>query len=347
MNIPVIVNNRDPLKCQDTTTPAWYDEYHSGMGANKSNLISIRRDNKYEACSELPVISTTNTRSLIPKINNYILDMKMRGIDIAFCSETWLKKDKNKHKFQLEKILLQDGYKCLSTSRPVKRGGGCALIVDLSRFTVEKLDIPIPHNLEVCLGLVRPINPTSNGVKSIICISFYSPPKSRKKNKLIDFILTQSHILLTKYPKAGLVISGDKNDTKISPMINVLPGCKQIVTENTHGNKCLDIIIMNYTMHCRYQIPEIVPPVLCDIPSTGQPSDHSVPVTRPITGLSGTVIRQYTTRTSRPMPDSAIREFGEWIVNEDWNGISDECFPDEQLLQFSEIINPKIDEISP
>ena len=52
-------------------------------------------------------------------------------------------------------------------------------------------------------------------IKEIIVVSFYSPPKSRKKSKLLDHILTTLHILLTKYFRAGIIIGADRNDLNI------------------------------------------------------------------------------------------------------------------------------------
>ena len=50
---------------------------------------------------------------------------------------------------------------------------------------------------------------------------------------------------------------------------------KQIVTQNTHKNKILDVIVTN--MHALYGVPEIAPPVPPDDPACGVPSDHSTP----------------------------------------------------------------------
>ena len=59
---------------------------------------------------------------------------------------------------------------------------------------------------------MRPKESESGGLKVFIVASFYSPPRSPKKSKLLDHILTTVHMLLSKYPKAGIVIGGDKNN---------------------------------------------------------------------------------------------------------------------------------------
>ena len=83
------------------------------------------------------------------------------------------------------------------------------------------------------------------------------------------------HIFLTKYPNAGVVLGGDKNNLNIATLLTGIPRLKQIVTQYTHKNKILDVILTN--MHSLYGVPVIVPPVPPDDPTCGVPSDHSTP----------------------------------------------------------------------
>ena len=107
----------------------------------------------------------------------------------------------------------------------------------------KKTDILIPHNLEICWGMLKPKSEQPMEIKEIIVASFYSPPKSRKKSKLLDHILTTLHILLTKYPQAGIIIGADRNDLNISSLLLGIPRVRQIVTEYTYqNNKIHDII---------------------------------------------------------------------------------------------------------
>ena len=99
----------------------------------------------------------------------------------------------------------------------------------------------IPYNLEVVWGLVRPKQITTN-IKEMIVAASYSPPNSKKNDKLIDHLMTTTHYLLSKYPKARLFIGGDKNNLNISSLLTGIPRLRQIVTQNTYKNKILDII---------------------------------------------------------------------------------------------------------
>ena len=92
----------------------------------------------------------------------------------------------------------------------------------LPEFSLEKIDVSIPRSVEVVYGLLRPKKATSE-LREIITVAFYSPPKSRMKSKLLDHIISTVQMLLTKYPRAGIVIGGDRNDMSISPLQSPCP----------------------------------------------------------------------------------------------------------------------------
>ena len=216
-------------------------------------------------------------------------------------------------------------------------------MVNTKTFSLEKIQVNIPHQLEVVWGLMRPKNGTSK-LKEIIVGSFYSPPKSKKNSKLLDHLISTTHFLLSKYPNAGVVLGGDKNNLNISTLLTGIPRIKQIVTQNTHKNKILDVILTN--LHALYGVPVIVPPVPPDDPTCGVPSDHSTPVATPLALDSTRRSHEYTTRWYRPLPDSGIREFGQWICNADWERLPG-LDPTSQVFKFEAIMNNKIDGIFP
>ena len=147
----------------------------------------------------------------------------------------------------------------------------------------------------------------------------------------MDQILTTVHMLLSKYPNAGLIIGADKNDLNITSLISGIPKVRQIVCSSTYKNKKLDIILTN--LHQLYQIPIIVPPVQPDDPTRGVPSDHSIPLAVPVSS-SHHVTRVYKTATVRPLPESGIQEFNNWIERCDWEPVLSATSPTEQVKAF-------------
>ena len=87
-----------------------------------------------------------------------------------------------------------------------KRGGGAAIVVQLKAFSLDKIEVPNPNKVEVMFGLLRPEKTTCK-IKEIIIAAFYSPPNSCKNPLLLDH-------LRSKYPNAGLLIGGDRNNNE-------------------------------------------------------------------------------------------------------------------------------------
>ena len=158
-----------------------------------------------------------NIHSLFPKCSNFAMDMKVRESDFSFLTEVWEKKEKKKHQHKLE------GIKYISTPRPgAQRGGGAAIAVRLEHFSISKLNIPLPRSVEVVWGLLKPKIVTGK-VNIIIVCCFYSPPRSRKNQVLIDHLTVTLQSLLAVHVNAGVIISGDRNSIDISTLLSIDP----------------------------------------------------------------------------------------------------------------------------
>ena len=133
----------------------------------------------------------------------------------------------------------------------------------------------------------------------------------------------------------------------IQAVIDALPKCRQIVTKYTYKNrKTLDVILTN--MFYMYAQPHIVPAVPPDRPGHGVPSDHDMAVALPLAGAgAGAVTREYAVKTSRPMPDSQIRQFGQWITQEDWAELKSTSSSSEQADMLSIILQGQVDKYFP
>ena len=233
----------------------------------------IRRDNKNVQALTLPRITNYNIRALFPKISNFALDMKERESDLSFITEVWEKKEKKKHQLRLEELLEIHGIKYISTPRPgAQRGGGAAIAVRLEHFSISKLNIPLPRCVEVVWGLLKPKIVTGK-IKTIIVCCFYSPPRSRKNQVLIDHLTVTLQSLLAVHVNAGVIISGDRNSIDISTLLSIDPSLRQSVRHGTRGEKVLDVICSNLARF--FNEPEIIPPIQPDRAGHGVPSDHN------------------------------------------------------------------------
>ena len=158
-------------------------------------------------------------RTLFPKIGNFSIDMHERETDLSFLTEVWQKKENKKHQFKLEELLELSGIKYISTPRPwAQRGGGAAIAVRQDKFSISKLNIPLPRTVEVVWGLVKPKVVTGKISKIIVCC-FYSPPKSRKNSVLVDHLTVTLQSLLNIHTDAGVIICGDRKSIDISSQL--------------------------------------------------------------------------------------------------------------------------------
>ena len=115
-------------------------------------------------------------------------------------------------------------------------------------------------------------------------------------------MLKSSHFIIIN--KAVFIILGDFNDFDDGDLCNNI-SLPQIVTFPTHENNCLDKIITDIEDH--YKKPEKHTPI-------GK-SRHCVVLWKPLKQIRKPASKKVTTR---PMTDSCMRKFGQWITNETW-----------------------------
>ena len=310
---------------------------------DKTHSNNVKVD-KISAALHLPTLATYNLRSLIPKINSLRSDIIERKVDVAFLQEIWEKEGDKTHEFELEKLLELHGLEYYSKPRPVNnRGnsyGGAAVIINKEKFFGKKIDVAVPKNMEVVWVLVKPKYNAAKFKKFIAC-SFYSPPNNRKNSQLADYIVKTLHMLAC----SGLILGADRNRMDILPILDCGLKLRQIVDKNTHGRKILDIIITN--LYSYYNMPIICPPIGPDNPKTAEASDHFVPVCFPHTNRFKPPQRNYRIIKYRPLPQSGVNKFGEWITAESWQSVNDESSPTEQVSQLHKMLSQKLETFCP
>ena len=271
--------------------------------------------------------------------------MHERSASIPFFCEIWQKSKSKKHQRRIEEMLEMGGISYMSTPRPgAKRGGGAGIAYNPKNFSVSKLNIPIPKPLEVCWALMRPIEPTGDIRKIILC-SFYSPPNSKKNNLLVDHISVTYHSLKIQHPNAAALISGDKNSLDEKNILALNPNFRQIVSKNTRNDKILTIVITD--LQGFYHVPMIIPPVPVDIPGQGVPSDHNGVMAVPLTTANSQRSSVPKKVKVRPLPDSLVSKFGCLLVQEDWSFLDSELSSTEMVDLFEKYTSQLIENTFP
>ena len=96
-----------------------------------------------------------------------------------------------------------------------------------------------------------------------------------------------------------------------------------------------------------YQAPVVLPPLAPDPDKTGVPSDHWIPVMKPIDNGNPQPVRTYREVKVRPMPQSGINAFHEWIKAEKWETILSAPSSNEKAEILQGLIMTKLDQYCP
>ena len=96
-----------------------------------------------------------------------------------------------------------------------------------------------------------------------------------------------------------------------------------------------------------YQTPECVPPLDADPGTGGSPSDHLIVIIQPVSVLNNKPARVTREILVRPMKQSGIDMFGQWLNNQQWKEVFEAKTVDEKTEIFQKMLMDKIDEFRP
>ena len=228
------------------------------------------------------MLLSTNVRSLFPKLDSLCATLTEEGVCIGFISEIWMSELNPLHSQQLERKLHLHGFEFIANPRLNKRGGGVAIVVNLNKgYTVKKLEVNCSmggNRLEVVWALVTPPQPVGQ-YKTFICASFYSPPRSRLNDRLLEHLDHNIARLTAAHPRSGIFLCGDRNNIPVGKLTGLFPNMVNIVASPTLGSQILDVIVTD--LHAVYDKALVLPPVQPDLAGVGAPSDHSVVIAKP------------------------------------------------------------------
>ena len=259
-------------------------------------------------------------------MTNFCSLWEQYGSDLIFLSETW-----DRVSQPLQSLIQLENYQVITSVNPRSfRGGQPALVINEEKFHIKKLNpepITVPEGVEAVWALLTPKVGKAKGFIEHIAVAaiYYRGPKSTKKQELFDHIAESYNLLMTKYG-SGLhfILAGDTNRLNLSPILNLSPSLKQVVTLPTRLDPpaILDPIIT--TLKEYFQQPVTKPPIENDSNKDGKPSDHLVVLMPPVSEDIICPTREKRWVKYRPLPESGIDKMGQWIQKQDWKQIC-EC----------------------
>ena len=369
--LPQIDGNFSLLSSESTISQNLDDLYHHGLkipvhvshfraprsqniqlGSNKSNITTIRRNNKHLEATNLPSIMSLNPRSLYNKQSSFKTLIEQTDTDVCFVSETWERSHSKSGKL-LSEVLDIDGYQWVNNIvQRNARGGKPAILVNTNEYFITKLCpdvITVPVGVEAVWALLTPKRRHSNTkIKHIVVASLYYSSNFTRKDAFLDHISEAFNLVCAKYGSdIPVILGGDFNRLNIKPILNLSPDLKQTVTVVTRRNPdaILDLIITN--IHGLYQSPTTLAPLENDDDQPGTSSDHLIVTMKPITSSEATEKTKYKVFKYRPFPDSGMRLMGQWIQSETWNDIYTLTCPNKKAEKFEEKILEKVNQFFP
>ena len=283
----------------------------------------------------LPLIMNLNPRSIYNKTDDFKLLIDQYDVDCILMSESWERKD-----ISLNQLLNLENYEIVTNvQHRDTRGGKPAILVKTENYFVKNLTpdiITVPTGVEAAWALIMPkVKNSRNKIKYIALCSLYYSKKFTKKEDLYDHIAASYNILMSKYGSTlQFIVAGDLNRLGLSPILRLSTNFEQVVKVPTRLNPdaILDPIIT--TMKKFYSDPVTKPPVRND-PGNGKPSDHLIVLMEPISRLVDCRPRVYEIIQYRPITDSGVQMFSQWLTNQTWDKIfgTQDCNKKAEIFQ--------------
>ena len=234
-------------------------------------------------------------------------------------SESWERPDE-----PLNELIQIENYKVITNVlQRTNRGGKPALIINQNKFHIKEICptlITVPVGVEAVWALLKP--KVKFHVKNInyiaVCSYYFSGQNPESKDLLYDHMAEAYNFLKSKYKNIHFLLIADSNRLDLKPITSLGHNLVQVVKVPTRLNPSatLDTIITSLSKY--YEDPFTKPPIQSDLIS-GKPSDHLVVLFQPKQMLMEKQCCQFKNVEFRPLPDSGLAEFGEWLRTKNWS----------------------------
>ena len=300
--IPVLITQRQPKLCQPDRV---------------STRVTINHQSKkLSTATQLPIVVHLNPRSIYNKKSEFKIMIEQLDCDLCCISESW-----DRDNMGLENVINMEGYHIIKNVLQRRgKGGKPALMIKKEKFFIKELCpsvLTVPPTVEATWALLTPKVMDNPALKHIAVASVYYAKRTKRKD-FIDHICEAYNVLTAKYGQGlEFIIAGDFNRVNINPILNLSPSLKQVVQIPTRTNPDATLDKILTTLSKFYLPPTSLPPLDNDVHGNGKPSDHLIIVMKPISQLNNPPIKKKTI-TFRPLPESGMLMFRQWLDSETW-----------------------------
>ena len=263
--------------------------------------------------------------------------------DVAIVTETWLKEGPSLEQFKSD-LELGANLCTLTLCREPNAvtgvaHGGVAIVNRKGFGKFKMIDFPNPNNYEV-LPAVGTIVGSS---RKMVVIAAYIPPnyivsRGRGCVEHIEELIVQ---VKRTYNDPFIVLGGDFNQWQAEEAIHEFPDMTEAVVGQTRGDRAIDRFFTN--MGRSIESSGTAPPLDSDDGSST--SDHRMAYF--ISKIARKEAFEWITYSYRLCTDEAKRDFGSWIVMQDWAEVLSAVGPDAKVKAYQESIDAAMDTFFP
>ena len=298
---------------------------------------------------DLPTVMNLNPRSIYGRTEELSILIDQYNVSVAGISESW-----EREREPLNEIIQIENFRILTNVvQRQHRGGKPALLIDESQYFIKELCpelFTVPIGIEAVWALIRPkIKKNIRKTKFnwiAICCYYYQEDNQASRTLMYDHMTESINLIKAKYKNSRLILIADSNQLDLGPILNISEDLTQVVDVPTRLNPpaTLDTIITDLSEY--YKKPVTKPPINCDS-LRGRPSDHLIVLFQPLSDCPVPEPRRYQTVEYRPVPESGLARYREWLVKHDWSDLYKSQNIDFKAEYFQKTLTDKFHEIFP
>ena len=352
INVPILSKSEG----ESTQIPVILNHFSRSVSKEKivrpSFRQTIKRSNKILESpplfsQELPTVMNLNPRSIYNRLEELSIIINQYNISLAGISESWERENQ-----PLNKIIQIENFKVLTNAvQRSNRGGKPALLIDESKYVIRELCpkiITVPIGIEAVWALIR--SKCRNRKSKInwiaVCCFYYPEDNISSRTLMYDHMAESINLIKAKYKNVHFLLLADSNKLDLSPILNMSEGLVQVVDIPTRLNPPATLDTIMTDLSSLYRKPVTKPPINSDN-LRGKPSDHLIVLLQPLPDVSVTEPREYQKVEFRPVPESGLAIFREWLVKYDWSELYKSNNINFKAEYFQKILLDKFHEIFP
>ena len=310
------------------------DDDQLNMALNDDDsLVNLEKKNTI-------TVINTNARSLCPKIDSLVDCFSELDVDIAIITETWFR-DGGELDQVCSDLELGAGLCSITLNRDPNpttgvAHGGVAIITKKKMGKFKQYNFPNPDKFEV----LPAVGTMSGSSRKFVVVGAYIPPNYpvARGNACVEYLEELIVDIKRKLDDPFIVLGGDFNQWAAHQAIVEFPDLTEVELGPTRGERTIDRLFTN--MGRSIETSGTVPPLEAE----NSASDHRIAY------FTAKVARreafEWVTYTYRLCTEEAKKDFGTWVVTQDWSEVLAAEGSDAKVKAYQDIIDAALDTFS-